>query len=161
MGTLNVKMKRLSDTAIAPTYGSTQAAGMDLYADLGYEFARTTNGLTQFPSVIDIEPHTTVKISTGWAMQPPVGYCGLIFARSGLATKQGLRPANCVGLCDEDYRGEYIVPLHNDSDETQLIHHGDRIAQVVFVPYQQFALTEVDELDSTNRGAGGFGSTGK
>lgn len=161
METLNVKIKRLSDTAITPTYGSTQAAGMDLYADLGYEFARTTSGLTQFPGVIDIEPHTTVKIGAGWAMQPPVGYCGLIFARSGLATKQGLRPANCVGLCDEDYRGEYIVPLHNDSDETQLIHHGDRIAQVVFVPYQQFALTEVDELDSTNRGAGGFGSTGK
>ena len=157
---LDVKIKRLSDIAIMPTYGSTKAACMDLYANLGYHDAMTVNGLAKKPNFVEIEPHTTVKIGTGFAFQPPEGYCGLIFARSGLATKQGLAPANKVGVCDEDYTGEYIVALHNDTDEIQFIHHGDRIAQLMFVPYEQANLIEVDNLDETERGSGGFGSTG-
>lgn len=157
---LDVKIKRLSDIAIMPTYGSTKAACMDLYANLGFHDAMTVNGLAKKPNFVEIEPHTTVKIGTGFAFQPPEGYCGLIFARSGLATKQGLAPANKVGVCDEDYTGEYIVALHNDTDEIQFIHHGDRIAQLMFVPYEQANLIEVDSLDETERGSGGFGSTG-
>lgn len=158
---LDVKIKRLSDTAIMPTYGSAKAACMDLCANIGYCDVMTVNGLEQRPAYVEISPHATVKIGTGFAFQPPEGYCGLIFARSGLATKQGLAPANKVGVCDEDYTGEYIVALHNDTDETQIIHHGERIAQLVFMPYEQVAFTEVDELDSTERGNGGFGSSGK
>lgn len=151
---INIKIKRLTDTAILPTYGSDKAAGIDLYADL------CENGIRTSPNHVIIKPHTTVKIGTGWSIQPPKGYCGLIFARSGLSTKQGLRPANCVGVCDEDYRGEYIVALHNDTNKEQIVHHGDRIAQLVFIPYEQANLTEVDELDKTDRGANGFGSSG-
>ena len=158
---LDVKIKRLSDIAIMPTYGSTKAACMDLYANLGFHDAMTVNGLAKKPNFVEIEPHTTVKIGTGFAFQPPEGYCGLIFARSGLATKQGLAPANKVGVCDEDYTGEYIVALHNDTDEIQFIHHGDRIAQLMFVPYEQANLIEVDSLDETERGSGGFGSSGR
>lgn len=158
---LDVKIKRLSDIAIMPTYGSTKAACMDLYANLGFHDAMTVNGLAKKPNFVEIEPHTTVKIGTGFAFQPPEGYCGLIFARSGLATKQGLAPANKVGVCDEDYTGEYIVALHNDTDETQFVHHGDRIAQLMFVPYEQANLIEVDTLDETERGSGGFGSSGR
>ena len=157
---LNVKIKRLSDTAFMPTYGSAKAACMDLYANLGYHDAMTVNGLAKKPNFIEIPPHSTAKIGTGFAFQPPEGYCGLIFARSGLATKQGLAPANKVGVCDEDYTGEYIVALHNDTDEIQFIHHGDRIAQLMFVPYEQANLIEVNTLDETERGSGGFGSTG-
>ena len=157
---LNVKIKRLSDTAFMPTYGSAKAACMDLYANLGYHDAMTVNGLAKKPNFIEIPPHSTAKIGTGFAFQPPEGYCGLIFARSGLATKRGLAPANKVGVCDEDYTGEYIVALHNDTDEIQFIHHGDRIAQLMFVPYEQANLIEVDNLDETERGSGGFGSTG-
>ena len=158
---LNVKIKRLFDTAIMPTYGSAKAACMDLYANLGYHDAMTVNGLAKKPNFIEIPPHSTAKIGTGFAFQPPEGYCGLIFARSGLATKQGLAPANKVGVCDEDYTGEYIVALHNDTDEIQFIHHGDRIAQLMFVPYEQANLIEVDTLDETERGSGGFGSSGR
>lgn len=157
---LDVKIKRLFDIAIMPTYGSAKAACMDLYANLGFHDAMTVNGLAKKPNFVEIEPHTTVKIGTGFAFQPPEGYCGLIFARSGLATKQGLAPANKVGVCDEDYTGEYIVALHNDTDEIQFIHHGDRIAQLMFVPYEQANLIEINELESTDRGSGGFGSTG-
>lgn len=157
---LNVKIKRLSDTAITPTYGSAKAACMDLYANLGYCKVMTVDGLIQTPDYVEIPPHSTIKIGTGFAFQPPEGYCGLIFARSGLATKQGLAPANKVGVCDEDYTGEYIVALHNDTDEIQFIHHGDRIAQLMFVPYEQANLVMVDTLDETERGSGGFGSTG-
>ena len=158
---LDVKIKRLSDIAIMPTYGSAKAACMDLYANLGFHDAMTVNGLAKKPNFVEIEPHTTVKIGTGFAFQPPEGYCGLIFARSGLATKQGLAPANKVGVCDEDYTGEYIVALHNDTDETQFVHHGDRIAQLMFVPYEQASLIEVDNLNETERGSGGFGSSGR
>lgn len=146
---IDVKIKKLSDTAIVPTYGSEKAAAMDLYANCAESDAE-----------FFIAPHETVKIGTGFAIQPPEGYCALILARSGMATKQGLAPANKVGLCDEDYRGEYIVALHNHSDIPQVIHHGDRIAQLMFVPYEQANLIEVEELNNTERGAGGFGSSG-
>ena len=157
---LNVKIKRLSNTAFMPIYGSAKAACMDLYANLGFHDAMTVNGLAKKPNFVEIEPHTTVKIGTGFAFQPPEGYCGLIFARSGLATRQGLAPANKVGVCDEDYTGEYIVALHNDTDSERYVSHGDRIAQLMFVPYEQANLIEVDTLDETERGSGGFGSTG-
>ena len=157
---LNVKIKRLSNTAFIPTYGSAKAACIDLYANIGYCKVMTVNGLVQKPDYVEIPPHATVKIGTGFAFQPPEGYCGLIFARSGLATKQGLAPANKVGVCDEDYVGEYIVALHNDTDSEQYVYHGDRIAQLMFVPYERANLLIVDTLDETERGSGGFGSTG-
>ena len=148
---IGVKAKRLSETAKMPTYGSNNSACADLYADFRDESNAT----------VAIPPHTTIKVGTGWAFQPPPQYCGLIFARSGLATKEGLRPANCVGVCDNDYTGEYVVALHNDSNETQYIKQGDRIAQLMFLPYIQSQFVEVDTLDDTERGSGGFGSTGK
>ena len=147
---IQVNVKRLSDTAIMPTYGSEKAAGMDLYAD--------TKSLGVDKLYID--PGDCLKVPTGFAFELPEGYCTLILARSGLSTKKGLRPTNCVGLCDEDYRGNYIVPLYNDSHEGQVIEHGDRIAQLMFVPYIQAFLTEVDNLTETDRGEGGFGSSG-
>ena len=108
-----------------------------------------------------IKPHTTEKIGTGLAIAVPEGYFGAIFARSGLATKQGLRPANCVGVADSDYRGEYIVALHNDSDTEQVVGCNERIAQLVIMPYLAVEFEETDNLSETERGAGGFGSTGK
>lgn len=167
---MKIKAKRLSDTAKLPTYGSEKAACCDLYADLS-DHCITLNPDVEVRNVsgnesgpiqrVGIAPHCTIKIPTGWAFQPPEGYAGFIYARSGLATKQHLRPGNCVGVADEDYRGEYIVPLFNDGDENQIIHHGDRIAQLVFMPYEQAVFTEVDELDNTERGASGFGSSGR
>ena len=154
---LDVKLKLLSDTAKLPTYGSENAACCDLYADV-------KNMYPDFEGEYDkvyIGVGQTLKFRTGLAFELPKGYCGLIFARSGAATKKGLRPANCVGVCDEDYRGEYIVALHNDSDEMQVIEQGDRIAQVMFVPYEQAKFTVVDNLSDTERGEGGFGHTGK
>lgn len=147
---IQVNVKRLSDTAILPTYGSEKAAGMDLYADV------KSLGTDK----VYIGPGDCFKVPTGFAFELPEGYCALIFARSGLSTKKGLRPANCVGLCDEDYRGNYMVPLYNDSDEIQVVEHGDRIAQLVFTTYVQAELTEVDNLSETARGEDGFGSTG-
>lgn len=144
---MNVKVVKLKPNAITPMQGSEYAAGYDLSACI-YE-------------PVAIAPHTTAKIGTGLAITPPKGYFGAIFARSGLATKQGLRPSNCVGVCDEDYTGEYIVALHNDTDETRIVTHGDRIAQLVFLPYLSVAFEEVNQLAATDRGAGGFGSTGK
>lgn len=141
-----VNVKKLNSNAIIPTKGSDKAAGMDLYA------------CTSSPIII--APHQTVKVGTGLAMELPDGYFGAIFARSGLATKQGLRPSNCVGVIDEDYRGEFIVALHNDTDEPQMINPMERIAQLVLVPYLSFSFNEVDELNETKRGEGGFGSTG-
>lgn len=156
----DVKIKRLSDSATMPTYGSDGAAGMDLYADIGCETEHYVDIDRITKGVVAINPHETVKIGCGFAFQPPTGYAGFIYARSGLSTKQGLRPANCVGLCDEDYLGEYIVPVHNDTDEPKTIHHGDRIAQLVFMPVERVNLIESDVLNSTNRGSNGFGSTG-
>lgn len=143
---MEVKLKKLNTNAKTPTQGSSKAAGYDLYACLTSKQA--------------ILPHQTKLIHTGLAIQPPEGYFGMIVARSGIATKRGLRPANCVGICDEDYRGEYLVALHNDTDEIQYINQGERIAQLIFMPYLQFEFLEVEELDETSRGTGGFGSTG-
>lgn len=146
---MQVKIKKLRTNATIPTKGSEKAAGLDLYAYLNDT------------DTLNIKPHHTVKVGTGLAIQPPEGYFGAIVARSGLSTKQGLRPANCLGVADEDYTGEYIVALHNDTDEIQTIKHNDRIAQLVFLPYIVADLLEVDDLDETERGSGGFGSTGK
>lgn len=110
---------------------------------------------------IYISPHETIKIPTGLAMELPEGTFGAIFARSGLATKEGLRPSNCTGVCDSDYRGEYIVALHNDSNMSRLINPGERIAQLVLLPYIPIEFKEVDKLSDTDRGFNGFGSTGK
>lgn len=141
---MNIKL--LSDKAKIPTRGSEYAAGWDLYAA---------------ESAI-ISPHTTAKISTDIAIEIPEHWWGGVFARSGLATKQGLRPANCVGVIDSDYRGPIIVALHNDSDETRFVSGGDRIAQLIFLPMCYIHdWTVVDELSDTERGDGGFGHSGK
>lgn len=142
-----VKYKKLNDLAKEPTRGSADAAGYDLYA--------ATN------TPIEVGPHMTVKIGTGLSFELPQYTFAAIFARSGLATKQGLRPANCVGVCDSDYRGEYIVAIHNDSGTPQKIQPGDRIAQMILLPYIPMQLEESEELTDTERGSGGFGSTGK
>lgn len=144
---MNIKIKRLSEGATIPTRGSEYSAGYDLYANI--------------EKPVSIKPHETVKIGTGWAIEIPDGYFGAIFARSGLATKEGLRPANCTGVCDSDYRGEYIVAIHNDSDVVREITPHERIAQLVVIPYLYVDFKETDELSDTSRGEGGFGSTGK
>ncbi len=144
---MNIKIKRLSKEATIPTRGSEYSAGYDLYANI--------------EKPVSIKPHETVKIGTGWAIEIPDGYFGAIFARSGLATKEGLRPANCTGVCDSDYRGEYIVAIHNDSDVVREIIPHERIAQLVVIPYLYVDFKETDELSDTSRGEGGFGSTGK
>ena len=145
---MKIEIAKLKEGAKMPTRGSDKAAGYDLYACLDVES-------------VEIAPHTTVKIGTGLAVAVPDGYFGAVFARSGLAAKEGLRPANCVGVCDSDYRGEYIVALHNDSDTPRTVQNGDRIAQLVIMPYLTAEFCEVSALDETARGAGGFGSTGK
>lgn len=144
---MDVNFVKLNPNASVPMQGSKYSAGYDLSACID--------------GSITIDPHTTVKIGTGLAIQPPNGYFGAIFARSGLATKQGLRPANCVGVCDEDYTGEYIVAIHNDTNEKKIVAHGDRIAQLVFLPYLNIKFKKVAQLDRTDRGDDGFGSTGK
>ena len=144
---MDVRFKRLNDLAKIPTRGSKFSAGYDLYAATDKD--------------IQIPPHSTVKIGTGFAMELPVGWFGAIFARSGIATKRGLRPANCVGVADADYRNEYIVALHNDTTETKTVQAGERIAQLVILPYQDIDFKEVNELHDTDRGMGGFGSTGE
>ena len=143
---MEVKIKKITDTAKIPTRGSEYAAGYDLYADI--------------TEAVTIKPHETAKIGTGLSVEIPDGYFGAVFARSGLASKQGLRPSNCVGVCDSDYRGEYIVALHNDSEEERTINPADRIAQLVVMPYLAVEFKEAEELSDTKRGAGGFGSTG-
>ena len=142
---MKIQIKKLRENAQMPTRGSAAAAGYDLYACID--------------EAVVIAPHTTAKIGTGLSVAVPEGYFGAVFARSGLASKQGLRPANCVGVCDADYRGEYIVALHNDSDEERTVMPGDRIAQLVIMPFLPAEFEEVDELTETQRGAGGFGST--
>ena len=142
-----IKIKRLNDNAKIPHRGSEGAAGYDLYACINE------------PYIID--PHTTKKVETGLSIEIPHGYFGAIFARSGLATKEGIRPANCTGVCDEDYRGEYVVALHNDTDEERIIEPNERIAQLVILPYLPVEFKEVDELSDADRGSNGFGSTGK
>lgn len=147
---MDVRIKRLYKEAILPTKGSPQAAAYDVYACI-----------TEGDGTVAIKPHTTVKVGTGLSMAPPEGYFVGVYARSGLSSKEGLRPANCVGVCDEDYRGEYIVAVHNDSETERIIRHGDRIAQLILQKRYDMDFVEVDELDATERGARGFGSTGK
>ena len=145
--TFCVNIKKLNDKAIIPTYGSEFSAGADLYACEGGD--------------ITIAPGETRLIHTGISMAIPCGYVGLIYARSGLASKRGLAPANKVGVIDSDYRGEIMVALYNHSGEAQTVCDGERIAQMVFTAYMGADFCEVDELDSTQRGEGGFGSTGR
>ena len=142
-----VHVKKLRENAVLPTYGSAEAAGADLYACLD--------------EAVVIEPGMTVFIPTGLAMELPKGYVGLIYARSGLACKRGLAPANKVGVIDSDYRGEFIVALHNHGDAAQTVASGERIAQLLVMPILAPAFDEVDSLDDTQRAAGGFGSTGR
>ena len=144
---MEVKIKRLRPDAKIPTRGSLRAAGYDLYAAID--------------APVEIRPHETVKIGTGIALDIPSVYFAAIFARSGIASKEGLRPANCVGVIDSDYRGEVIVALHNDSQDDSEVCAGDRIAQLVIMPFLPVNFTEVDELSDTARGTGGFGSTGE
>jgi dUTP pyrophosphatase len=141
-----VMIKKLKGTAVLPIRGSAAAAGYDLYACI--------------PEKVEIRPHKTVKIGTGLGIAIPEGYFGAIYARSGLAAKRGLRPANCVGVVDADYRGEVIIALHNDGKESQFIEPGERIAQLVITPFYEAEFVETDELPKTTRGEGGFGSTG-
>jgi dUTP pyrophosphatase len=142
-----LRVKRVSPTAILPKQQTAGAAGIDLCADL--------------PEDVVINPHETVMISSGLAFEIPAGYFGAIYARSGLSTKRGLRPANCVGVIDSDYRGPVGLPLHNDTDEVRVVKPGDRVAQMVIQEAFGVILEEVEELSETKRGSGGFGSTGR
>ena len=146
---MEVKIQKLRPGAVTPRRGSADAAGYDLYAC-------PADG-----QCVTIAPHATAMIGTGLALAIPAGYFGGVFARSGLASKQGLRPANCVGVIDADYRGECTVALHNDTDEVRTVAPGDRIAQLVILPFLAAEFAEADALDETDRGAGGFGSTGR
>ena len=148
---MQVKIKKLDSTAVIPTRGSAYAAGYDLYANIVHPFEDNC--------IVEIQPGETQKVGTGIALEIPDGYFGAVFARSGLAAKQGLRPANCVGVIDSDYRGEILVAIHNDSDTVQTIQNGDRVAQLVILPYLNIEFEETTELSDTDRGAGGFGST--
>ncbi len=147
MSTPKVNVKKLREGATLPTYGSAYAAGADLYACTG-------------ESVV-IAPGETKFIPTGIALEIPVGYAGFIYARSGIACKRGLAPANKVGVIDADYRGEVMVALHNHGTEAASIDDGERVAQLVIAPYLTVDFIEADELCDTVRGEGGFGSTGK
>lgn len=142
-----VKVKKITNTATLPIIETEGAAGADLSADIN--------------KLVLIKPHETVKIPTGLSMELPEGTFGAIVARSGLSVKEGLRPANCFGVADRDYRGNYIVALHNDSDKTRIIQPGQRIAQLLIIPYTPAKYIEVDSLTETERGGGGFGSTGR
>ena len=142
-----IEIKKLNENAIIPKLGSKEAAGVDLHACI--------------TETVYISPHETVKIDTGIAIELPKGTFGAIFARSGLATKEGLAPANKVGVIDSDYRNSIIVALHNHSNVSRVINPGERIAQLVVIPYVPIEFKEVNELSETNRGFGGFGSTGK
>ena len=157
---VNVKIKKLTETAKIPTKAHAEDAAFDLYADIPND-TFIPWGSTEERKGLKILPHTTVKIGTGVAMAIPNGYWGAIYARSGIATKQGLRPANAVGVADSNYRGEIIVALHNDSSETQIIEHGQRIAQFMLAPVIWTEFEETDNLDKTSRGAEGFGDSGK
>lgn len=142
---MKIRIKKLNEKAIVPTSGSPYSAGYDIYSLEDHE----------------IEAGKTVLAKTGLALEIPEGYFGAVYARSGLASKKGLRPANCVGVIDSDYRGELIVALHNDSEKTQKVVQGDRIAQLVITPYLSVEFKETEELSETKRQSGGFGSTGK
>ena len=141
-----VKIKRLSEDARLPIHGSEAAAGYDVFACI--------------EELVTIPPHATTKISTGLSVEIPEGYFMGVFARSGLATKEGLRPSNCTGVVDSDYRGEVIVALHNDSDVSRYVRPQEKIAQLIILPFMYWDIQDVNELSDTERGAGGFGSTG-
>ena len=143
---MKVNIKKLNENAVIPTYGSEYSAGADLYACIEQE--------------VTILPGETKLIKTGLAIEVPVGYGAFIYARSGLASKRGLAPANKVGVVDADYRGEVMVALHNHSDNAQTVAVGERIAQMVIAPFLKADFEVVDELSDTARGEGGFGSTG-
>ena len=143
---MKVNIKKLNENAVIPTYGSEFSAGADLYACIDLE--------------VTILPGETKLIKTGLAIEVPVGYGAFIYARSGLASKRGLAPANKVGVVDADYRGEVMVALHNHSTEAQAVAVGERIAQMVIAPFLKADFEVVDELSDTARGEGGFGSTG-
>ena len=143
----SIRVKKLRENAVLPTYGSQWAAGADLYACLEGE--------------VTVEPHKTVFVPTGIALEVPVGCAGLIYARSSMGAKRGLAPANKVGVIDSDYRGEITVVLHNHGSIAQTIENGERIAQLVITPILQPAYEEADTLSGTARDQGGFGSTGK
>ena len=147
-GRVEIEIMKLDEGAILPTYGSAQAAGADLYACIPDDS-------------IEVPPNGTRMIGTGIAISLPDGYFGGVYARSGLSSEEGLRPANCVGVVDADYTGEVIVALHNDSRVYRKIKHGQRIAQLVVQPYVTADWKEVSSLDETERGTGGFGSTGR
>lgn len=142
-----IAVKKLKERAILPTYGSAEAAGADLYACLNED--------------VTIVPGATEFIPTGLSMAIPKGYAGLIYARSGLACKKGLAPANKVGVVDSDYRGEFMVALHNHGQEPQTVSHGDRIAQLLITPVLTPDFVQTDTLDVTERSDKGFGSTGR
>ena len=146
VNTTTVKLKKLHPDARVPVYGSASAAGADLYA------------LCQEP--VTIGPGETLLIHTGVALEIPEGLVGLIYARSGLATKRGLAPANKVGVIDSDYRGEIMVALHNHGTVAQTLENGERVAQLVIAPYFRAEFLEAESLEDTDRGVGGFGSTG-
>ena len=143
-----ILIKKLSEDAVLPTAGSQYAAGSDLYALIP-------------KGELTIPPHRSVMVHTGLSFALPEGTFGAVFARSGIASREGLRPANCVGVIDSDYRGECMVSLHNDSDCERRIQNGERIAQLVLLPYLPAEYEETENLPDTARGAGGFGSTGK
>ena len=143
----DLRIKKLRDNAQMPTYGSEWAAGADMYAAID--------------EAVTIEPNDTKFIPTGLAFEIPEGYAGFIYARSGLACKKGLAPANKVGVVDADYRGEVMVALHNHGKEAQTVEAGERIAQMIIAPFVTANFIFSDELDDTVRGAGGFGSTGR
>ena len=143
----SMNIKKLRENAVIPTYGSASAAGADLYA--------------AEDEALTIAAGETKLVHTGLAMEIPEGLVGLIYARSGLASKKGLAPANKVGVIDSDYRGEIMVALHNHGNEPRTVESGERIAQIVFAPYYAAEFCVVDELGDTARGEGGFGSTGK
>ena len=144
---MNIQLKKLSESALLPVRGSEYAAGYDLFSDID--------------SDVSIAPHETKLIGTGISVAIPDGYFGGIYARSGLSTKEGLRPANCTGVIDSDYRGEIKVPVHNDSNEIRIITPNQKIAQMIIQPFFSVEFEEVDSLDDTARGSKGFGSTGK
>lgn len=143
---MKIKIKKITPDAIIPTRGSEEAAGVDLYSN--EEFS------------IILYPGKSAMIHTGICVEIPNGYVGLVYPRSGLASKQGLRLSNCVGVVDSDYRGEIMLSVYNDSDERQVVKNKERIAQLVIAPYETVSFEVVDELSRSGRGEGGFGSTG-
>ena len=158
---INVKIKRLTETAKLPTKAHDSDAAFDLYADIQETYIPFGKTFEESERGIKVMPGQTAKISSGVAMEIPEWYWGAVYARSGLATKQGLRPANCVGVIDSHYRGPIIVAIHNDSNEVQIVRHGDRIAQFMLAPVIETYFEDVEELSESDRGNGGFGSSGK